>query len=117
MPANHQATLTAMAAACTAGSAIASPANAADSTRLVAGPANAIRKAALGVLASPLRVVTPPKSHNVKSPTLTPMRRATTACASSCANNDASNTSAPHTPASQYDRCEYPLTVPGSVLA
>ena len=83
----------------------------------MAGPANAIRKAAFGVFASPWRVVTPPKSHNVTSPTLTPMRRATTACASSCANNDASNTSAPHAPASQYARCEYPLTVSGSVLA
>ncbi|COV25318.1 Uncharacterised protein [Mycobacterium tuberculosis] len=81
--ANHQATLITMAGVRTPASVMANAPNVADSARLVAGPANAIRKAALGVFASPPSAVTPPNSHNVTLSTDTPARRATTACASS----------------------------------
>ncbi len=62
--------------------------------KLVSGPTIAMRKSAPGVRASPLSWATPPRSHSTMLSTSMPFRRATSECASSCANSDPMNSSA-----------------------
>ncbi len=54
-------------------------------TKLVSGPTPAMRASERALAGSPSSCETPPKSHSVMPATLTPLRRATIACESSCA--------------------------------
>jgi hypothetical protein len=76
-----------------------------------------MRNSVPAVCASPPKRVTPPNSHSVTSDTGMPARRATTACISSCASRDASSTTAPIAPATQYVSAERPGALLGRVLA
>ena len=57
--------------------------------RLASGPASAIRKSAAAVGGSPSNSVIPPSIHKLIDRTLTPLRIATSACASSWASSEA----------------------------
>src|ERR1700687_5785742 len=61
--------------------------------RLVSGPTPAITASAPALLGSPSSLETPPKSHSVIPPTLTPLRRATSGWASWLAGPEGGRTS------------------------
>ena len=68
------------------------------SAPLIAGPANATSASAFGDPGSSSSVATPPNKNSVIARVRTPKRRATSACASSCATTLANSTSAQAAP-------------------
>ena len=69
---------------------------------LVAGPAIAISASSRGVRDSLSMVVTPPKMKSVIPSTLSPKRRATSACDSSCASTEPKKSAAVTAATIQY---------------
>ncbi len=91
-----------------ASSPAATPASTPPATRLVRGPTPAMRSSAAGVGASSRRRAAPPSIHRVMPSTWTPLRRATTACASSCASSEARKTTAASRASAQYTTAGWP---------